>query len=297
MNKPLYIKGMHGLGDNLHQRAIIRELYDSHDIYLETSWPQVYHDFPDVKFIAKGTRLRTQLKNQSRANQQYHSIQPYNAKTISIQYKPHDVISLGGVLPAMIASAQTNNIDFSFEPKLEWIESAKELIGNINKPILIYRPLIVRKEWGGCHSRNPDIQHYKELFEEFSKDFFVISIADLVPNVEWQVSLPIKADLEFHKGELSFEQIAGLFHLSSLVYCSPGFSAVLARSMGKPLITVFGGYENSNSFNYGYGPYLGIDTIKPCQCFSHNHKCNKSIDLKSAKLKIRNFINENVKKS
>src|SRR3546814_11400043 len=42
--KSIYVQGMHGLGDNLHQRAILRHLMQSHEVWLETPWPCIYHD-------------------------------------------------------------------------------------------------------------------------------------------------------------------------------------------------------------------------------------------------------------
>jgi hypothetical protein len=37
--KPLlHLIGHHGLGDNLHQRALIRQLMEKYDVWLDTSW-------------------------------------------------------------------------------------------------------------------------------------------------------------------------------------------------------------------------------------------------------------------
>lgn len=293
---------MHGLGDNLHQRAFIRQYLEDYNVYLETSWPQVYWDFPELKFISKGTRLRTQLKNQERTKQFYSDIpNQFIYKSIKAHYPPDSVRQAGCVLDAIVGMAGGNilDADFSFSPKQEWIEKAKDILeeNKENKPVLIFRPLCERKEWGGCKNRNPDINSYINLFKKIKDDFFVISIADLQSNFEWIVSEDISCDLKFHKGELSFEEIAGLFKLSSLVFCAPGFSTVLSRSMGIPVITIFGGYEDSSSFKRGYGPYLGVDTIKPCQCFSHIHRCEKRIDMIDAEQKIKEFIDANVRKN
>lgn len=292
MKTPVYVKGMHGLGDNLHQRAVIKELYGKCDIFLETSWPQIYHDFPDLKFIAKGTKLRTQLKNQKLNSEKFVSPcrYPKNMRFLQISYSPSWVKSLGSVLRAMLHATQTNNEDFSLPVPDAWNEKIEKIKTN-GKPILVYRPLVERKEWSGCSNRNPDKNTYKELFDFLNPDdFFVISIADIEDGVEWITSLPVKADLEFHKGELDFESIAALFKKARLVYCAPGFSTVLAKAVSTPVITVFGGYENSCSFSSGNSPYLGIDTIEPCQCFSHVHPCIKTIDQSKAKQKIGDFL-------
>lgn len=293
----IYIRGMHGIGDNLHQRAVVKYYSKLHDtVYLETSWPQLYWDLPNVKFLAKGTDLRTQRKNQDRDASMYIEATevPNNIDQRKVAYGPGMIrASSGSVVLAMLKTSRVpaHEADYSFQPKPEWIEQAEKLITANGKPILVYRPLIVRTEWqAACVARNPDFKSYKGLFDLIRDKYHVVSIADLVDDVEWIVSDPIEADQEFHKGELSIELLAGLFGMASLVYCSPGFSTVLARSMELPVITVFGGYENSHSFGVGKGPFLGIDTIKPCDCFQHEHNCVKEIDFEKASEAILNFI-------
>jgi len=99
------------------------------------------------------------------------------------------------------------------------------------------------------------------------------------------------ADLEYHHGELTFENLAQLFAEASLVYAHPGFSVPLAQSVGTPVISVFGGYENSKSFSVGaqWAPYLGVDPINSCQCFLHSHPCDKTIDVPRALEQVRKF--------
>lgn len=169
----LYIEGMHGLGDNLHQRAILKELSKNNQIYLETSWPQVYWDLENINFISKGTNLRTQLKNQSLQESLYFDQDIVCDKHLKIFYKPDQVRRNKSVLLAMIESAHCINQDFSFRPKRDWVSKARALFQTA-KPILIYRPLVVRKEWGGCNARNPDLNAYKTLFDEISKNFFLL---------------------------------------------------------------------------------------------------------------------------
>ena len=57
------IRGMAGLGDNIFQRAFIKSLVKSQEVLLETPWPELYQDLPNIKFIKPNTRLRTQAKN------------------------------------------------------------------------------------------------------------------------------------------------------------------------------------------------------------------------------------------
>src|SRR5262245_40119729 len=63
---PIVVKGMHGMGDCLHQRGILPQLAERYEIWLETSWPLIYWDMPELKLLKRGTKLRTQMKNAER---------------------------------------------------------------------------------------------------------------------------------------------------------------------------------------------------------------------------------------
>lgn len=283
-DKPaIHIEGMHGLGDNLHQRGVIRQLMDDYEVWLDSPWPCLYHDL-DIHVRTKGTRLRTQAKNAEREQDKFDMlVVPRDAKQLRVSYPPSMVREHGSVYAAMSAQCGVPMGDFSLPVPAEWTDRADKLIKswNTDKPILIYRPLVERKEWGGCHTRNPDIEAYHALIESVRERFFVVSVADLVPDVEWTVCKPIQADATFHAGELDIEILTGLVKRSALVFTSPGFALILAQSVGTPVVGVFGGYEDSSSFTPGekYAPCLWVDPIVPCQCFSHTHKCKKAIDV------------------
>jgi hypothetical protein len=290
---------MQGMGDNIHQRAIIRDLIRRQEVYLETPWPSIYHDLrgPRLKLVCKPSSLRTQVKNMEREASRYDMAvapQGFGDRNLRIWYNAEDVVREGSVLAAMCSNAGVTEHDFSLPVPDEWRMATMDFLrGWTNgKPLLVYRPLVQRTEWAGCSARNPLIDHYHEIFNSIRDKFYVVSIADLVPNIEWMVSKPIDADLELHAGQLPFEVMAGLFARASLVYASPGFAVPLAQAVGTPVVCVFGGYENSQSFAGGaaLAPYLGIDTEVPCLCFSHHHKCVKDIDVPSAIACLYNFV-------
>lgn len=290
----LYVRGMHGLGDNLHQRGVLRQLAERYaEIWLETSWPSVYHDMPAIRCVAKGTSLRTQRKNARRQSALFRHA-PAIGPQMRIWYAPADVRSTGSVLAAMCANAGVDHdrADFRMPVPAEWVAEARAIVGRTDRPILVYRPLVERTEWGGCRARNPDARVYVDLFERVRDRYFVVSIADLVPRVEWMVSEPVAADATFHAGELHFEALAGLFSMAALVWASPGFAVPMAQAVGTPVVCVFGGYESSRSFASGarYTPYLGIDPIEPCECFQHQHDCRKTIDMTAAAARLDDFL-------
>ncbi|MBZ9943444.1 hypothetical protein LB533_20365 [Mesorhizobium sp. BR1-1-13] len=299
--RPLFIRGMFGLGDNLHQRAVVRQLMKRFDVYLESSWVAPYHDLiaDGLKVLHKRTSLRTQAKNADRERGLFWRGSVPVARQMQISYSPDLVRECGSVLAAMCRTADVDygTADFRLPIPAEWRVKAERLIDlwQPTKPIMIYRPLVERTEWGGCKNRNPDHDAYAGLFASIRDRFFVVSVADLAPGKEWMVGHPVKADVECHAGELDFETLAALFSLSAMVYASPGFAVILAQAVSTPVACVFGGYEDSSSFLGGarYSPYLGIDPIKPCSCFSHKHDCEKGIDIGAATKLLQSFVAEN----
>jgi hypothetical protein len=317
----ILIQGMHGLGDNLHQRAVVRHYMRLHRVWLETPHPQIYHDLvgSNLKLLRANTSLRAQAKNEARQAAAYSIGPPPNLKrTIPVWYEPAQVRAYGSFLGAMLChtGAPATFTDFRLPVPKEWRErwwnaSAQHVRGLIeeafgfqalgeeasrcrpDKPIMVYCPLVERTEWGGCATRNPDAWAYGALAASLRERFFVVSIADTEPGKEWISGADIPADLKLHKGELDFETLTGLFAEASLVYSPSGFAIPLAQAAGTPSICVFGGHESSRtSYNLGarYAPYLPIDTINPCDCFEHNHACEKRIDYAAAQARVEAFV-------
>lgn len=295
---PVFVQGMHGLGDNLHQRAVVAALSRKHEVWLDTPWPCLYHDMPEVRLVSNGSKLRTQAKNVAREAEKFtRERPPASAKVLRVAYTPDEVRKAGSVLAAMAKHCGVRPGDFSLPIRPEWESRADSLIEQwgTSKPIMLYRPLVERTEWGGCRTRNPDRDAYRDIFEAIRDRFFVVSVADLAPGKEWMVSHPVEADVEYHKGELDIELLAAVVARSALVFTPPGFAVVLSQAVGTPVISIFGGYENAKSFLGGahLAPYLGIDPIKPCECFSHSHACQKKIDVQAAKVRAAQFAATN----
>jgi hypothetical protein len=291
---------MHGLGDNIRQRAVVRQIMQKHDVWLESSWVSVYHDLiaEGLKVVRKDTRLRTQAKNAVREQVRFSgSRAPAGAKIVAVNYPPAEVRRHGSVMAAMCAATETDaeTADFRLPVPPAWRAKASAWLErwNPDRPFMLYRPLVDRpSDWGGCAARNPDHAAYAALFRSIRERFFVVSVADLVPGKEWIVGERIEPDAKCHAGELEFETLAALISMSALVYCSPGFAGVLAQAVGTPVAMIFGGYERSQFFFDGAkdAPVLGIDPINPCSCFSHHHSCDKRIDLDSARNRLASFI-------
>ena len=291
MKTPLVVRGMQGLGDNIHQRALLKQLMTEHDVWLESCWVAPYVDLigQGLKIIRKPTPLRTQLKNAEREAKQFTTIAPpLHAPHKAVWYQPGEVRDRGGVLAAMCANTGCDyaSADFRLPIPNAWMQRADALISlwNAKQPLLIYRPLVERKEWSGCAVRNPDVGSYIRILNSIRDKFFVVSIADLAPSFEWMTSPPIGANVTLHNGELDFEIMAALFARATLVFCSPGFAVILAQAVETPVICAFGRYERAYSFSGGarFSPYLGIEPINPCDDFKHGDNGDKTIDLSAA---------------
>jgi len=295
----LHVLGMHGCGDNLHERALIRHLMKRHRVWLETPWPSIFHDLvgEQLHLVNKGSRLRTQAKNALREAALYSGRPPpRGCRTVRVWYSPQLVREHKSVLGAMLHQSGYGDAepDFRMPVPDAWLERADAVIARLapTKPILFYRPLNERTEWSGCAARNPDFEVYRAVGEHLRSKYFVISVADLEPGKEWLVGHRLQADAEFHAGELEFETLAALVQRSALVMSSPGFAVILAQAVGTPSVCVFGGYEAGYSFSLGarFTPHLAIEPIRPCPCFQHHHQCDKTTDLPAALSSLDAFL-------
>lgn len=294
----LRVKGMHGLGDNIHQRAVIRHLMRDRTVWLETPWPQVYHDLAGERLRLvrpPDTKLRTQTKNAARQDIGYaQGPVDGSAAPHTVWYHQEAIRRTGTILAAMCENSRVPVGDFRMPVPLAWQAKADAFLACVKPgaPLMIYRPLVDRTEWDGCGARNPDPAAYARLAKEAARGRFVISVADVAPGKEWIVSPPIGADVECHAGELDVETIAALMARGSVVFCSPGFALIMAQAVGARLIAVFGGYEQGRFYDHGALTDLLINPARPCECFSKRHRCDKTIDLPSAEQRIRSFLDD-----
>jgi len=292
----LLVRGMHGLGDNLHQRAVLRALQKrGHQITLETSWPCVYADIPDIRFVRRPVALRTQLKNAEREAAKFvPGPAPHHPVAQTGVAYNRNTVGQGTILQAMFKHVGIPDdyaqADFSYHALPEGWEAPTL---PTDKPVMVYRPLVVRPEWRGSGIRNANPDQYAELVALIRDAFFVVSVADLEPNREWIVGPRLIPDMAFEHGELPFESLAALFKRASLVFTSSGFPAILGPAVGTPTICVQGGFEPASWHADGgrFAPYLGIDTLSPCVCATSacTRPCPKTINMAAASAALRDF--------
>lgn len=302
----VWVHGMNGLGDCIHQRAVCRELMKNHDLWLGTAHWHMYHDLIEkgLRLTFQGTRLRAQAKTIAREKDEFAASPPPNGvQEVKLWYRKDQIDVYGSILEAMLGSCGCDTgeaaRDFSMPVKPEWTERIKRRIAEWNvpdgKPLMVYRPITLRREWNSAN-RNPDPDGYAALYEAARQGYFVVSIADLQVGEEWIVGPEASADIKLHAGELPFEELAALWKEASLTFCNAGFGTILSQAVGTPSIIVYGGRESYNDTDRAgahLAPTLGIDPIKPCTCHSERHDCgDKKIDVPAAIDRITAFVEQ-----
>lgn len=304
---PIYIRGMHGIGDNLHQRAVIRLLKETHNVTLESSWHSLYHDLLDEDFRVCGrtVNLRTQQKNAQREAHLFAPTPPHHhvpgVSVIRYVTSTINQTTSGTITEAMLRSIGLGQhfmrADFRLPLKDEWLAEADRIMGEWptgGKPVMIYRPLLARPEWMGSQVRNANTAQYQEMAEMLHEKYFIVSVADLEPTKEWIVGPEFAADMKYHGGEFVFEILAAIFQRADLIFTSGGFAAILGPAVETPTISMLGGYEPASWCADGakFSPYLVIEPISPCNCGSSgcNKKCSKVIDMPTAKARVADFV-------
>jgi len=303
---PLVLNGMHGLGDNLHERAIVRELMRQNEVWLKTSWPQLFWDMPELHLLPLKSPIGWMAKNEQRTVALYgRTLPPPGARTLTNGYlhrMPRGVQFHGSVLGTMANVCGAAAVgDFRLPIAPAWAVKADAVLMELGdgRPLMIYRPPVAISEANRVSAqakiaRNPDLAASHALLCAIRDRYFVISLADMTMVSEHLIGPPFKADAEFHHGELDVETIAALTAKVDLVFASPGFMTVLAQAVSTPLICIFGGFEGKESFSAGgrYSPWLPIEPVKPCSCWSPDCTHDKSIDIPAALARIETFIAE-----
>ena len=273
----LVIRGMRGLGDNVNQRAFLREL--KFPFYLDTPWPELYRDFQNVSFVACDTFLRTQNKNIFRQAQGWFKELPEGKITeLKVVYGVPDLQQ--GSMYKKLSRIFGNTKPALFDvPHFD-----APLAVETTKPIAIIRPVTVRKEWAAV-SRNPDPKYiYEGAQYLMDAGFFVVSVADIHPGEEWLVGQEPPAHLKFHAGELSVSDLMGLCDRATVLFGGVGWIVPVAMAMKKSALILAGGYGGCNSPHQVADPdFLDVSWLhwifpdRYCKCSSMTHDCDKRV--------------------
>lgn len=265
----MVINGMHGLGDNIFQRAFIKNLKGR--VWLSTPWPEIYKDLPKVRFLNPGTRLRTQRKNVDRQSPLTWANHPdWRSKRI---HYGGACLANGSIVDAMTKCFGVEPAEFD----LPLFDGPK-----INGEYAVIRPSTVRNEWKNT-ARNPDHKYLAEAARIMIKaGLKVVSVADIEDGHEWAEGIP-PHDIAYHHGELNIEELFGLIRGASVVVGGVGWIVPACISSKTPLITVLGGHGGHNAPEKITSPKMDLSRVQwiypdnYCRCSKMLHHCNKTI--------------------
>ena len=290
----LIYRGMYGAGDCIHQRAVIREAMKEGPVMLETFYRAMYHDL-----IADGLKVRKLFGARPRIRERIkfmdHRFPTNKRSRTKITYDADRIHACGSILAAQFNSVgreMPERPDFSLPVPDRWRQYAREAVGSISKPMLVYRPIVLNNVWKS-EARAPDPALYATLFRTIRDRYHVVSVANIGDNDEHIVGETQDADTNFNRGELDFETMSGLFANAELSFTCPGFAPILSQAVGTRTVIVYGANEchrTTNSVGDHFASTLAIEPDVPCDHHMKNCACSKYISLPPAIARLEEFI-------
>jgi ADP-heptose:LPS heptosyltransferase len=243
-----------------------------------------------------GVKPRIRDRNQAYLSR---SEPPRNTVMRRITYNRESIKRHGSILAAQFAAAgvrMPERPDFSLPVPYAWRSAALQRVGVHDRPIMVMRPSVLNDVWLS-RARAPEPRTYARLYECLRDMFTVVTVANIGDKGEHFDGDQPRADVRFERGELQFEELAGLFANARLAFTCPGFSPVLSQAVGTPTVIVYGGNESfrtTNSVGAHLAPTLAIEPVNPCECHLKNHDCDKTVDETAAIKRIQHFVEREV---
>lgn len=274
-NRSLHIRGMHGLGDNIMQRPFIRAAAEDHQVFLETPWPELYADLPNVLPVRANSNLRTQAKNEKASKVVWHK--PYGRR-IRMHYGPQDLVR------SNIWRALNKHLPLGGHPfQLDLPPLPVPDIDTQGKPLAIIRPVTARTEWLNL-ARNPIPAYVNAIAAELSLTHYVVCLADLQDDQEWLEGPMPFCDLALIRGELTTLEALALVAEADVVVGGVGWIVPAALAARRRAFIVLGGMGAHNAperlTDQEWVDNSHIGWAIPdhyCLCDQKTHNCDKRI--------------------
>jgi hypothetical protein len=274
MTRPLVVQGMKGLGDGIFQRPFIRAESERRPVYLETPWPQLYSDLPNVFPVKVGTTLRTQAKNAAAQPVEVWHEAPSRADRVAMGYGTRE-LARGSIFDALSAKLPLHGSPFVFDLPPGHVGT---MGGN---PYVVVRPVTVRREWHNP-ARNPDPSAVFKV-AQWCQDagFMVVLVADLKEGHEHAVGALPPHDVAYLGGELDVVELMALVRGAAAVIGGVGWIVPMAIAAGTPLFVVQGGQLGHNGPDKITDRRMNLTRVGwarpryPCRCERMNHNCRK----------------------
>jgi len=276
--KPVLIRGLWGLGDNIFQRPFVRAAAKDYELHLETPWPELYADL-DIKFVCGTRKLRTQQKNMVRQPpERWMRSVPVPMREIKVSYGRD--ISTTSIINSL--EQRWSRLNVGFDPALFDLPDMGPAPVKSEWPIAVIRPVTVRTEWRN-EARNPRPEYVAAIAAELMATHTVVAVADLAPNEEWVVGDPPPAHRYFVHGELAVRELLALVRDADIVVGGVGWIVPAALALKVKTFVVLGGHGGHNAPEKITDPRLDLRRIgfaKPekfCRCTNMLHTCDKTI--------------------
>lgn len=290
MQRIVRMTSMKGLGDNIYQRAFLKNLQRDSICVLDSPFPEIYQDLENVYFERSNTTLRTQQKNVRRtdfcgrrAEQLNLAAQPrlHGRARRALNGRRKD---LGRIFYTNTGILKGLSERFLTSPEpldLPEFEPSRLISSLIGEKYAIIRPVTVRTEWRS-DSRNPLPEYLEAATVELKKQgFTTVSIADVDGINEMFVGKNPKTDISFNKGELSIKDMLCLVQHSSFILGGVGWIVPAAIAYKKKACIIGGGWGMYNHPDKLLPDYeTDIEFILPdnfCLCTTARHDCDKTI--------------------
>lgn len=274
--RPLRLTGMFGLGDNLMQRPFIRAASLRQDVYLHTSWPELYADMPRVLPVRSRTHLRTQAINEARWRGRWHT-PAAGYRQARLRYGPSD-LQAGNIYEAFERQLPLGDCPLVMDlPPLKAPQ-----INTRGKPLAVVKPVTARSEWLNT-ARNPLPEYVCAISDALAATHHVVVIGHLQEGQEWlEGDLPVADDVFMH-GELSSMEALALVASADVVVGGVGWIVPAAIAAKRRAFIVLGGQGAHNAPEKITDPRLDLSRIHfalpdaYCRCDQKTHNCERQI--------------------
>lgn len=281
--KDVFFEGYAGIGDNLWQRPFIKEICKRvKTFYLHTYTPQMYWDIPNIKFVKPHYKA---FKIHQRNIADTPGMWVENAPA-GIKEMPKPAYWAGFRFGLSIADQFEDlwhikdDYNFRFPVKEEWVQEAKKVLDSLDtkgKKICIVHFPTQREDWQ-CPARDPKPEYLQLIIDRYKDEYFFISLADL--EHEYFTEAPRGIDKEFHRAELTLNEVIGLVRLADMVVSGNCYLFTMGLSIGTKTFYIGGGCQDINLFigdKYKL-PHLAYIQPDPfCNCLDPRHSCEKDI--------------------
>lgn len=286
----MIIKTQFGLGDCLYLRPILRFLPHS-NLYLETCWPQAFIDMPNIKFIKPKDHkfLRTQSDNvEDSVN--FYTNDGYVKPDVTLSYN----LDHGTILDhycKQVLGYQPKWVHTGMILPKHWPLKAQTYLPSMgSKKLCLIRPNTLRNEWL-CPARNPKTEYIQRFIDLHKKDFFIVSIANLMEGQEVYDGKLTSIDMEI-TSNLPIEALMGMFQIADVIITSPSFWVPLGLALGSNMLVIYGGHESHYRINdKRLGECAYIQPFPFDRCEKEHPNAFKTISLNMLDTKFEELLN------